>query len=197
MRDDLLIVAGALVAAYIVMSADGGGFPISQFTLVTDDVTAGDEQSNFLMDAADDMQSMITGWPVGSGPYQQTITDSANANGLPVSALAWLLWKESRYRQDIIDGSTRSRVGALGIAQFMPATAREELGSEQAALDPYKAIPGAASYLSRLVRKTGSLAAGLAAYNWGIGNVTNKGLAAAPKETVDYYTTIMKKAGLA
>lgn len=196
MRDELLIVAGLLVAAYVVMTASGQGSPISEFTLTTD-LTAGDEQSNFIEDAADNMQSMITGWPAGSGPYQQLITDSANANGLPVSILAYLLWKESRYRQEIIDGTVRSRTGAMGIAQFMPATAREELGSESAALDPAQAIPGAARYLAKLVRMAGSLAGGLAAYNWGIGNVQRKGLAAAPAETVDYYTTIMKKAGLA
>lgn len=196
MRDDLLIVAGLLVAAYVVMTAGGGGSPISEFTLTTD-LTAGDEQSNFIEDAADNMQSMITGWPGGSGPYQQIITDSANNTGVPVSVLAWLLWKESRYRQDIINGSVRSKTGALGIAQFMPGTARDELGSEAAALDPPQAIPGAARYLAKLISATGSLAGGLAAYNWGLRNVQRKGLAAAPAETVEYYTTIMKKAGLA
>ncbi|MCP3653878.1 MAG: lytic transglycosylase domain-containing protein [Herbaspirillum sp.] len=195
MRDEVFIGAGLLVAAYVMWQAGQGGAGVSEFTLV--DATAGDENSNFFSDTADDMQSMITGWPAGSGPYQQIITDSANATGVPVSVLAWLLWKESRYRQDIINGTVRSSAGALGIAQFMPATARDELGSEAAALDPAQAIPGAARYLARLIGSAGSLAGGLAAYNWGIGNVLRKGLAAAPAETVDYYTTIMKKAGVA
>lgn len=195
MRDDVVIAAGLLVAGFIVWRASQSNAGISEFTLT--DTTVGDENSNFFLDAADDMQSMLTGWPAGSGPYQQIITDSANTYGLPVSALAWLLWKESRYRQDIINGTVRSSVGALGIAQFMPATAREELGSEAAALDPSMAIPGAARYLAKLINSAGSLQGGLAAYNWGIGNVQRKGLAAAPAETVDYYTTIMKKAGLA
>ncbi|MFX7816610.1 transglycosylase SLT domain-containing protein, partial [Acinetobacter baumannii] len=81
--------------------------------------------------------------------------DSANATGVPVSVLAWLLWKESRYRQDIINGTVRSSAGALGIAQFMPATARDELGSEAAALAPAQAIPGAARYLARLIGSAG------------------------------------------
>lgn len=195
MRDDVLIAAGLMVAGFIVWRASQGNAGISEFTIT--DTTVGDENSNFFLDAADDMQSMLTGWPAGSGPYQQIITDSANTYGVPVSALAWLLWKESRYRQDIINGTVRSSVGALGIAQFMPATAREELGSEAAALDPSLAIPGAARYLAKLINSAGSLQGGLAAYNWGIGNVQRKGLAAAPAETVDYYTTIMKKAGLA
>lgn len=195
MRNEVVIGAGLLVAAYVIWQAGQGGAGVSEFTLV--DATAGDENSNFFSDTADDMQSMITGWPAGSGPYQQIITDSANATGVPVSVLAWLLWKESRYRQDIIDGTTRSRVGALGIAQFMPATARDELGSEAAALDPAQAIPGAARYLARLINKTGSIAGGLAAYNWGIRNVLKLGLFNAPSETIDYYTTIMQKAGVA
>ncbi|WP_343741812.1 lytic transglycosylase domain-containing protein [Herbaspirillum huttiense] len=195
MRDDVLIAAGLMAAGFIVWRASQVNAGISEFTIT--DTTVGDENSNFFLDAADEMQSMLTGWPAGSGPYQQIITDSANTYGVPVSALAWLLWKESRYRQEIINGTVRSSVGALGIAQFMPATAREELGSEAAALDPSMAIPGAARYLAKLISSAGSLQGGLAAYNWGIGNVQRKGLAAAPAETVDYYTTIMKKAGLA
>lgn len=155
-------------------------------------VTAGDEESNPLTDLYDDMQSKFTGWPSGSEPYQNTISAAAQSNGVPVSILAWLLWKESRYNPAIIDGTRRSRVGALGIAQFMPATAADE-GIDP--LDPSQAIPGAARYLARLYRATGTWAEALAAYNWGIGNVQRRGLDVAPAETVDYYTTILSKAG--
>ena len=82
----------------------------------------------------------------------------------------------------------------MGIAQFMPATAREWLGSEAAALDPNAAIPGAARYLAWLYNRTGGWAEALAAYNWGIGNVQRKGLARAPAETRDYFSTILAKA---
>lgn len=187
----LAIVCLAAAAAYLLLvksgsdAADGEGGS-----------TAGDDNSNILADGADTLMGMITDWPSGSDPYQQAITDAANANGVPVSILAWLLWKESRYNPAIIDGTKRSRVGAMGIAQFMPATAVQVLGSEDAALDPSQAIPGAASYLAGLYRQTGSWEGALAAYNWGVGNVQRKGLAAAPAETVDYYTTIMSKAGV-
>ncbi|WP_079214982.1 lytic transglycosylase domain-containing protein [Herbaspirillum robiniae] len=195
MRDEVIVV-GLLLAAYWILTDDSGsGSPISEFTLVGVDVTAGDEQSNFLSDAVDDMTSIFTGWPQGSGPYQQLIASSAGANGMPPEILAWQLWKESRYNPAIISGAIKSRVGAMGIAQFMPATAREELGSEAAALDPQQAIPGAARYMGKLYRQTGSWKGALAAYNWGIGNVQRKGLDAAPAETVDYFTTILKKAG--
>lgn len=159
--------------------------------------TAGDDNSNLIEDGADSIMGMITNWPTGSAPYQQAIMDAASQNGVPVSILTWLLWKESRYKPDVINGTSRSRVGALGIAQFMPATAVQWLGSVDAALDPAQAIPGAAKYLAWLYSQAGNWEGALAAYNWGIGNVTRKGLDAAPPETVDYYTSIMSKAGMA
>jgi soluble lytic murein transglycosylase-like protein len=156
--------------------------------------TAGDDESDVITDGVDEVNNMITGWPASSGPYQDTISQAAQENGVPVQVLAWLLWKESRYNPRIIDGSITSSVGALGIAQFMPATARDELGSVQAALDPETAINGAARYLAKLYRSTGSWTRALAAYNWGVGNVNRKGLDAAPAETVNYYTDILARA---
>ena len=125
-------------------------------------------------------------------PYDDLITSSANQYGIPPQVLYKLLYTESRFRPDIIDGRTKSPAGALGIAQFMPATAQQELGSTAAALDPAQAIPGAARYLAKLQRQLGGdLTKAVAAYNWGIGNVQRKGLSAAPKETRDYAMNIL------
>jgi soluble lytic murein transglycosylase-like protein len=158
--------------------------------------TAGDEESDVFTDTVEEMKSKLGWtWPTGSEPYADMITGASALHGVPVSILAWLLWKESRYNPAIISGAKRSPVGAMGIAQFMPPTAVEELGSTAAALDPVRAIPGAARYLAKLYRATGSWQAALAAYNWGIGNVQRKGLSVAPAETRDYYTTILAKAG--
>jgi len=180
--------ATALAAVLIVAAAVYYAWP-------TEGTTAGDDESNNLIDAVETMESKLTGWPAGSEPYQELITWAANLHGVPVMILAWLLWKESRYLPAIIGGTKRSPVGAMGIAQFMPATAREELGAEAYALDPDHAIPGAARYLAKLYRSTGTWMGALAAYNWGIGNVQRKGLSVAPAETVDYFTTILNKAG--
>lgn len=163
-------------------------------TGATGAATAGDEVASVIDDTLESVTGMFSTWPSGSEPYQNMITSSANSNSVPVDILAWLLWKESRYNPAIIDGTKRSRVGALGIAQFMPATAREELGSVDAALNPRIAIPGAARYLRKLYKSTGTWAEALAAYNWGIGNVQRKGLSRAPAETRDYYATILSKA---
>lgn len=110
--------------------------------------------------------------------------------GIPAGLLHRLLRQESHFRTDIITGQKKSPVGALGIAQFMPATAVQELGSVAAALDPAKAIPGAARYLKKLYGIAGTWEKAVAAYNWGIGNVTRKGLAAAPQETRDYINAV-------
>lgn len=183
----LALVGAAMYYAWPALAGSGeeGGAP-----------TAGDEESNVFLDAVDTMTSKITGWPAGSAPYQEMIQDASDTYGVPVLVLAWLLWKECRYNAAIINGTKRSPVGAIGIAQFMPTTAAQELGSVDAALVPELAIPGAARYLAKLYASTGSWSKALAAYNWGIGNVQRKGLAFAPPETLDYFTTILSRAGL-
>jgi soluble lytic murein transglycosylase-like protein len=182
MRPAALIAAAALGTAAYVMYRQGQGS------------TIGDTESNIVSDTLDTMKSTLTtDWPTASAPYQNAIQIAADGNGVPVLVLAWLLWKESRYNPAIISGAKRSPVGALGIAQFMPATA-DEMNIDP--LDPFQAIPAAAQYLARLHNARGSWSEALAAYNWGIGNVSRKGLAKAPPETVDYYTTILARAGL-
>lgn len=110
---------------------------------------------------------------------------------LPRGLLSRVAYQESRFRRDIIDGETKSRTGATGLMQFMPATAAEwgvRFDDGRAEDD----IDGAARYLRHLYIRQGSrwdLA--LAAYNWGIGNVQRKGVANAPKETRDYVAGIL------
>lgn len=126
----------------------------------------------------------------GEGPYAAQIEAAETSQGIPPRLLASLLYQESRFRPDIINGTTRSRVGALGIAQFMPATAREWLGSEQAALNPSIAIPGAARYLRWLYERHGSWRLAVAAYNYGTGNVAKKTEDQWPAETQHYVAVV-------
>lgn len=125
--------------------------------------------------------------------YSGDISAAESRYNLPTNILARLLYQESRYREDIITGRTTSPVGALGIAQFMPATARD-MGIDP--LNTAQAIDAAGRYLASLYRQTGTWAQALAAYNWGIGNVQRKGLSRAPTETRNYYTQIMNDVGL-
>lgn len=129
------------------------------------------------------------GWqpPARAAAYLPAIDAAERINGIPANLLARLLYQESRFREDIISGATSSPAGALGIAQFMPATARE-MGIDP--LDPFQAIPAAGRYLAQLYRRFGNWSDALAAYNWGQGNLSRKGFAAAPQETRNYVAEI-------
>lgn len=132
--------------------------------------------------------------PPGSArPYLDAIREAEERYGLPPGLLARLLYQESRFREDVITGRVKSRAGALGIAQFMPATAKD-LGIDP--LDPYQAIDGAGRYLAQLYRRFGRWDEALAAYNWGQGNVSRRGLEAAPEETQRYWREIMSDIGM-
>lgn len=120
--------------------------------------------------------------------YAAAIAAAEDANGLPRDILARLLWQETRYREDIISGRVRSPVGAVGMAQAMPATAAEWKFDP---LDPFASIEFAGKYLAWLRARHNNWTEALAAYNWGTGNVARKGLANAPRETRNYYGQIL------
>lgn len=148
-----------------------------------------------ISETAGDIVNSLTGYSYAKVPeqYRGAISNAEGAYGLPDQMLARLLWQECRYKQSIITGKVTSPAGALGIAQFMPATARE-MGVDP--LDPYAAIPAAARYLKSLYNQTGSWSKALAAYNWGIGNVKRKGMERAPLETRNYFSQILNDIGL-
>lgn len=132
--------------------------------------------------------------PATAAPYLAAIIAAEDANGIPRNLLARLLYQESHFRPEIIDGTRRSSAGAIGIAQFMPATAADEGVNP---LDPFASIAAAGRYLRKLYGATGDWKLALASYNWGVGNVTRKGLAAAPAETQNYVAQIAGAVGLA
>jgi soluble lytic murein transglycosylase-like protein len=136
----------------------------------------------------------VTPTPITSGKwgtiYDDLILKSADDFGVEPDLLYRLLKQESAFSPEVIFGQRKSSVGALGIAQFMPATAIQELGSVGNALNPEIAIPGAARYLAKLRRITGDWKSAVAAYNWGVGNVQRKGLDKAPAETLDYINRV-------
>lgn len=115
----------------------------------------------------------------------ETIETTARRYNLPSAFFARLIWTESRF-----DTAAVSPKGALGIAQFMPATARER-GLEDP-LDPAKALPASASFLSELKVKFGNLGLAAAAYNAGGSRVSRwlAGKSGLPFETQDYVAAI-------
>ena len=197
------LLAAAAAAALIVRSNTSADAPAAQDAPAPEpDTGAGAD----LASTADTLAPVATNelgfsmpavntWkpPKAAAPYLDTIAAAETANNLPAGLLARLLYQESRYRDDIITGATKSPAGAVGIAQFMPATARQ-MGVDP--LDPTSAIDGAARYLRQLFDQTGSWANALASYNWGIGNVKRKGLGKAPAETRAYVAQISADVGL-
>jgi soluble lytic murein transglycosylase-like protein len=88
------------------------------------------------------------------------VLDSAQDNNLPVQFFANLIWQESELRRDSV-----SRVGALGIAQFMPSVAAEFGLADP--YDPHQAIPASARLLHTLRQHFGNIGLAAAAYNAG------------------------------
>lgn len=82
-----------------------------------------------------------------------------------------------------------SHVGAQGLMQLMPETAKE-LGVEDS-FDPQQNLLGGSRYLKQLLDKyEGDLDKALAAYNWGQGNVDRRGLEQMPLETRNYLAKV-------
>ena len=187
-KETIFVAAGASVLLYWawrVMSNQQNDTGDTITTDTTDTNTA--DTATVFEDLMSKTNTFLGLWkpPV---KYAQAIAAAEDANGIPRDMLARLLYQESRYREDIITGKTSSPAGAVGIAQFMPATARE-MGVNP--LDPFQSISGAGAYLARLYRMFGNWTEALAAYNWGAGNVRRNGLSNAPTETRNYYVQIL------
>lgn len=129
----------------------------------------------------DNIGGLMAGWKTGQYPvYSGAIRDAEARHGIPTDLLARLLYQESRYKEEVIAGYKRSPVGALGIAQFMPATAAEfglqlvpmtYKGTATQTYDPYASIDAAGRYLRQLYGMFNDWGQALMAYNWGPGNV--------------------------
>src|SRR5689334_22691252 len=118
------------------------------------------------------------------------LESAARANALPVEFFVRLIWRESRFRPGAIGPSTRSGRRAVGIAQFMPATA-----AERNLLDPFnpiEALPKAAEFLKDLRSQFGNLGLAAAAYNAGPGRVRAwiGGTASMPAQTRAYVEAV-------
>jgi soluble lytic murein transglycosylase-like protein len=116
--------------------------------------------------------------------YAAKIAELAVRFDLSPSLLEALVWQESRWREN-----ARSPVGAQGLAQLMPGTARY-LGVDPS--DPFANLEGGARYLrEQLDRFDGNLEKALAAYNAGPGRVERAGGVPNIRETKQYVAAIM------
>lgn len=90
----------------------------------------------------------------------EAIETLAKQNALDVGFFARLVWRES-----LFDAGAVSPAGALGIAQFMPGTAK--LRGLADPFDPAQALAASAFYLAELAERFGSIGLAAVAYNAG------------------------------
>jgi soluble lytic murein transglycosylase-like protein len=116
--------------------------------------------------------------------YAAKVAELSDRFDLSPALIEALVWQESRWRSDAV-----SPVGARGLAQLMPGTARE-LGVDPA--DPFANLEGGARYLrAQLDRFDGNLEKALAAYNAGPGRVERAGGIPRIRETQTYVAAVM------
>ncbi len=118
--------------------------------------------------------------------YQALLKQAAAAANISPTLLSALVWQESRWNPQAI-----STKGAVGLAQLMPATARD-LGVNPA--DPAANLIGGARYLRSLLDQfDGDVEKALAAYNAGPGRVSRAGGVPAIAETRAYVASIVRR----
>nr|WP_323782812.1 lytic transglycosylase domain-containing protein [Amylibacter sp.] len=109
--------------------------------------------------------------------------DAARRHKVPENLFLRLIQQESAWNKN-----AKSPVGAIGLAQLMPATARE-LGVNPN--DPHDNLEGGARYLREQFVRFGDWRLALAAYNAGPGAVNKYGGVPPYKETQNYVRKIL------
>lgn len=118
--------------------------------------------------------------------YEPLIREAEVRYRLPHGLMLALVWAESRFNPMAI-----SPAGAAGLAQLMPATARE-LGVSNRH-DPRQNIDGGARYLRQMLDRFGDVHLALAAYNAGPGPVSRAGGIPRNGETPAYVRSVLQR----
>lgn len=125
---------------------------------------------------------------------KQKYIDAAHAAeskyGLPRNLLVGVMGAESNFNPN-----ATSPVGARGLMQFMPATAKQ-YGIDP--LNPEQSIDAAGKYLASSYKQFGNWDDSLRSYNMGVGGVKEwkAGKRSLPKETREYTGRVYAKAGI-
>lgn len=149
--------------------------------------------TSFAVNPLSSIVETFTPWKsAGAGPEWVPVLNAVEQqDGIPPDLLARVAYQESRFREDIIRGTTASGAGALGIMQLMPAyfpAVNAPIPFSDAAVT--NQITAAGAYLAQLYQQFGSWTLALAAYNAGPGNVQKYGGIPPFPETQNYVAQI-------
>ena len=122
-----------------------------------------------------------------ASPYDREIEAAAGRVGLSAHLVHAVVKTESAYRK-----SARSRAGAVGLMQLMPATAKRFGVTNRK--DPVQSLRGGTVYLAWLLRRyRGNLQLALAGYNAGEGAVDKYNGIPPYRETRNYVAKVMRE----
>ena len=131
--------------------------------------------------------SVLPSYSRNKNAFDQMIRQAAQQHGVSEGLIKAVMHTESGFNIN-----ARSPVGAQGLMQLMPATARRFNVSN--AYDPQQNIFGGARYLSWLLKRfNGDTRLAIAAYNAGEGNVDKYGGIPPFRETQDYVRRVTSR----
>lgn len=120
-------------------------------------------------------------------PYADLISSVAAAHDVDVRLIHAVIEQESNYRP-----RARSKKGARGLMQLMPATARQY--GVRDSYDPKSNLDAGVRHLKDLLKRL-DLPVALAAYNAGEGTIQRYGGLPPYRETQDYVRNILRRLG--
>lgn len=131
--------------------------------------------------------SVLPSYSRNKNAFDPIIKQAASQHGISEGLIKAVMHTESGFNVN-----ARSPVGAQGLMQLMPATARRFNVSN--AFDPQQNIMAGAKYLSWLMKRfNGNISLVLAGYNAGEGNVAKYGGIPPFKETQDYVRRVSSR----